>query len=228
MRHWAWISYCVLALGFAGTIDVQAADVKRDVMPINVQFDQLAKQYVDEFPALSPVSATTLGDHRYDHLVDEVSDEGRSRERAFHNRYLDGLEKIDPQQLSREQLVDYRLLKSHLQAQVWRLNELQEWAWNPIEYTQMTGGAIYGLMAREFAPIEQRLINVAARLEQYPRLFAQIRKTLDPKRVPRVHAETAIKQNRGVLNIIENTVRSQDVEAERGRSTEAFASHCGC
>ena len=71
----------------------------------------------------------------------------------------------------------------------------------------MTGGAIYGLMAREFAPIEKRLIRVADRLEQYPRLYAQIRETLDPKRVPLIHAETALKQHRGVLDIIENTVR---------------------
>ena len=30
------------------------------------QFEQLAARYVDEFPALSPVSATALGDHRFD------------------------------------------------------------------------------------------------------------------------------------------------------------------
>ena len=53
-----------------------------------------------------------------------------------------------------------------------------------------------------------RARNAEARqvLEARPE-FAQIRETLDPQRVPPIHVETAIKQNRGVLNIIENTVR---------------------
>jgi len=62
-------------------------------------------------------------------------------------------------------------------------------------------------MAREFAPLSTRLGTVADRLEQYPRLFTQIRQTLDPRRVPKIHAETAIKQNRGVLSILENMVK---------------------
>lgn len=223
MRLWSKV---VCVLGLLTVPNFVMADDKSGAVSIVNLFEQISKRYLDEFPAYSPINATTLGDHRYDHLVDEISEEARTKERAFYNRYLAELATIDSQQLPREQQVDYRLLKNQLQTQVWRLDELQEWAWNPIEYTQMTGGAIYGLMAREFAPIENRLINVAARLEQYPRLFAQIRKTLEPKRVPRVHAETAIKQNRGVLNIIENTVRShlpKLKDADQKRLLQAIA-----
>ena len=62
-------------------------------------------------------------------------------------------------------------------------------------------------MARDFAPLEKRLGHVADRLAQFPRLFRQIRNTLDPKRVPKVHAETAVKQNPGVLSILDNFVK---------------------
>ncbi|HAY83317.1 MAG TPA: DUF885 domain-containing protein, partial [Planctomycetaceae bacterium] len=58
-----------------------------------------------------------------------------------------------------------------------------------------------------FAPEPERLMHVADRLEQFPRLYEQIRETLQPARVPRIHAETAIKQNRGVLSILKNMVR---------------------
>jgi len=202
-----------------------AADVKKEISPMDGHFEKLAARFVDESPALSPVSATTLGDHRYDHLLDEISDAARTHERSVYQRYLDELSRLDRKQLSREHQVDYQLLTNHLKGQLWRIEQLQEYAWNPIEYTQMTGGAIYGLMAREFAPIEKRLASVTARLEQYPRLFAQIRETLDAKRVPPVHVETAIKQNRGVLNIIENTVRphlEKLPEADRQRLAKAI------
>ena len=189
------------------TVKAAAVDAKNNSSPVDAQFDQLAARYVDESPALSPIAATSLGDHRYDDQLDQVSEAARANERTFCQRYLDDLGRLDRQQLSRDRQVDYQLLSQHLRSQMWRLDRLQEWAWNPIEYTQMTGGAIYGLMAREFGPTEKRLNSVAARLEQYPRLYSQIRATLDPKRVPPIHAETALKQNRGVLSTIDNMVR---------------------
>ena len=53
------------------------------------------------------------------------------------------------------------------------------------------------------------MINVTERLEKLPRFLAEVRQTLDPSRVPPIHAETAVKQNRGVLSIIDNMVRPE-------------------
>ena len=171
------------------------------------QFEQLAARYLDEFPALSPVSATSLGDHRFDSQLDMVSVEARAQIRLFYRKYLKQLRKIKTAQLRRANQVDYILLKQNLEGRLWRLETLQEWAWNPIVYTRLSGGAIYSLMARNFAPLIKRLEHAADRLEQFPRLFRQIRATLDLKRVPQIHAETAVKQNRGVLSIIDNMVK---------------------
>ena len=171
------------------------------------QFEQLAARYLDEFPALSPVSATSLGDHRFDSQLDIVSEESRAQKRAFCHKYLEQLRKIKPAQLNRANQVDYTLLKHNLESRLWHIETLQEWAWNPIVYTRLSGGAIYSLMARDFAPLTKRLEHVADRLEQFPRLFRQIRATLDPKRVPQIHAETAVQQNRGVLSILDNMVK---------------------
>lgn len=191
-----------------------AADDKESAM--DQSFKKLAAAYIDESPSLSPSGATTLGDHRFDKKLDEVSAEARQRQRDFYQRFLAELKKIDRGQLSRDNQVDYQLLEHSLKGDLWSLETLQEWAWNPILYTQLTGGAIYGLMAREFAPVEDRLLSVTARLEQYPRLFKQIRETLNPARVPPVHAETAIKQNKGVLSIIDDMVRPHMAKMNEG------------
>ncbi len=121
--------------------------------------------------------------------------------------------------------MDYALLAHELESSLWSLEELQSWAWNPLDYTQLAGGAIYSLMAREFAPLEQRLGHVADRLEQFPRLLEQVRGTLVAERVPQVHAETAVRQNKGVLSILENMVKptmSVLPEAEQARLTAAM------
>ena len=169
-------------------------------------FQRLTEQYIDQFPALSPVSATTLGDHRFDGNLDRVSEDARRQKIDFYQAYQTRLRAIDVAQLTRPSQVDYALLQHRLEAELWTLQVLREWSWNPLVYTRLTGGAVYGLMSREFAPLEQRLLHVADRLEQFPRLFEQIRGSLDLPRVPRIHAETAIKQNRGVITILNNMV----------------------
>ena len=173
------------------------------------QFEDLAKRYLDEFPTLGPVGATSLGDHRFDHLVNQVSSEARAERVAFNKKYIEALEIIPKGKLSRAYQVDAALLDNRLRSGIWRIEELQEWSWNPLNYTGLAGGAIYSLMAREFAPVEERLMNVAERLEQFPRMYAQIRETIIPERVPKIHAETAVKQNKGVLSILDNLVVPQ-------------------
>jgi len=173
---------------------------------VDQRFDALCARYIDEFPSLSPVSATLLGDHHFDRLLNQIGPEARSARARFLKGYLEELGRIDPRTLSRENKVDYAVLSHHLRADLWSLETLEEWAWNPLVYTALCGSAIYGLMAREFAPLETRLASVAARLEQFPRLYEQIRATLEVQRVPPVHAETAVAQNRGVLSILDNRV----------------------
>ena len=169
-------------------------------------FEELGRRYVDEVTAFSPVSATMLGDHRYDDRLDEVSAEARGGRAEFYRGILAELELIDRERLSRANRIDAALLEHRLRAGLWHLEELREWSWNPTSYTGLAGGAVYGLLARDFAPLGGRLRSVAARIEQFGRLMEQVRATLEPPRVPKVHAETAVKQNRGVLNILDTMV----------------------
>ena len=186
---------------YAGLLGVLAA-----AGPADQAFEKIAARYVEQFPALSPVAATALGDHRYDAQLDDVTAAARQRQLEFYRGFLSEVKEIDRAQLSRANQVDHSLLTHHLRARIWRLTELREWSWNPLVYTEMCGGAVYNLMARNFAPERERLERVADRLEQFPRLYRQIRKTLIPRDVPKIHAETAIKQNRGVIAILDNMV----------------------
>jgi len=168
----------------------------------DIAFERLGARYVDESPALSPVSATGLGDHRFDDRLDDVSPQSRAARVGFCTELLAELEAMPARELSRANQVDAALLAHRLRAQVWQTEALQEWAWNPMAYTGLAGSAVYTLTAREFAPLADRLRSAAARLEQFPRLMEQVRATLEPPRVPKVHAETAVKQNRGVIGIM--------------------------
>ncbi len=172
----------------------------------DADFEALAARYLDEMPSLSPVSATSIGDHRYDDILDQVNASARKKSKAFYRRYQRELDHIDSDQLSRPNQVDAELLRNEVQYNLWSINKSQEWAWNPLYYNSLAGNGVYGLLARDFAPLEERLDNAASRLEQYGRFFRQARASMDPSRVPKINAETAIKQNRGLLSIIDTMI----------------------
>jgi uncharacterized protein (DUF885 family) len=173
------------------------------------QFESLAQRYVREAPAQSPIGATGLGDHRFDDRLDDVSAAGWQARLGFADLYLAALEPIDRRQLSRANQVDALLLVHDLEYDRWRIQTLEEWRWNPLLYTRLAGDALYNLLAREFAPASERLANLGKRLDEMPRFLAQVREVLVPARVSKVHAETAVKQNSGLISMLDGEITAQ-------------------
>jgi uncharacterized protein (DUF885 family) len=169
-------------------------------------FEKLAADFIDDLPKFSQVYATSVGDHRYDHVLDEVDDNARSQKLALYKNYRRALRAIDRQELSRANQVDAELLRAKIDSNIWSTETLQEWAWNPLVYVEIAGSSLYTLMARDFAPLDERAEDAAQRLEQFPRFLGQVRGALQPQRVPKVHAETAIQQNQGIHSIIEGMI----------------------
>jgi uncharacterized protein (DUF885 family) len=169
-------------------------------------FAALSRRWLDRSMRLSPISATTIGDHRFDTQIDDVSAAGRMSGLRFAQATLAALEAIDHTRLSRANQVDAAILANSLRASVWQTQTLQGWAWNPLTYQSLAGGALYGLMAREFAPLPRRLEAATARMEKLPTLLAQARAELQPARVPAPHAETYAAQNRGLKSIVTDMI----------------------
>jgi len=170
------------------------------------QFADVSKPWLDGSFKLSPVSATQAGDHRFDSELDDLSAEGRQRGLAFSKGMLAELEKIDRAKLSRENQIDYAILVNQVKSDIWSTESLQGWAWDPTIYSQIAGGALYTLMAREFAPLPDRLRSATARMEKLPKLFEQMHANLDLSRVPKIHADTVAKQNKGVLSLVDGLI----------------------
>lgn len=172
----------------------------------DAQFAELSKKALDTWMQLSPVSATQIGDHRFDSQLDDLSAAGQQKSLEAAKALLADLDKIDVSKLGRENQVDAAILRNQLQSDIWNNETLQSWKWDPQVYTGLAGSAIYGLMAREFAPLPERLKSATARIEQIPEIFKAARTNLDTARVPKIHAETVAKQNRGILSLVETFI----------------------
>jgi uncharacterized protein (DUF885 family) len=207
---------CLLlaAMAAGAALDGCAPHPSRAVAPVapsaaDVAFEAVSRRYFEEMLARTPASATQLGEHRFDDKLDDVGAVARNERTALAREMLATLTAIDRVQLTRAHQVDAQLLTRELESEIWRTEELQDWRWDPLIYTGVAGNSVYSLLARDFAPLPERLRNVRARLTELPRFLAQVREALEPARVPRIHAQTAITQNGGVLALIDELVVPQ-------------------
>jgi uncharacterized protein (DUF885 family) len=174
--------------------------------PADEAFAKLSARWLEAFLSLQPVAATQTGDHRFDGEIDDMSAAGRAARVAAWKDVLAGLTALDLSKLSRDNQVDAAILSSQLRYAIWDDEVFQSWAWDPQNYSSLAGTSLYALVAREFAPLPDRVRSAIARMEKLPALFAQTREALQPARVPAVHAKTMAKQNGGVTDIVDTMI----------------------
>jgi len=165
------------------------------------EFTNLAKDYLDDRAERHPSSATDLGDHRFDARLGDPSEQARADERRAMDRWAARLEAIDDSSLSAEHRVDAAMMANGVARRVFELDELREHTWNPLQANP--GKAIYQLLARDFAPLPERLAAVAGRLAEVPAVLAEARRQLGALgSMPRVHLETALGQFAGTIALV--------------------------
>jgi uncharacterized protein (DUF885 family) len=169
------------------------------------EFTKLAKDYLDDRAERHPSSATDLGDHRFDARLGDPSEQARADERRAMDRWAARLEAIDDSALSAEHRVDAAMMANGVARRVFEIDELREHTWNPLQANP--GKAIYQLLARDFAPLPERLAAVAGRLAEVPAVLAEARRQLGALgSMPRVHLETALGQFVGTIALVSGEV----------------------
>ena len=174
------------------TLSAQAQDA---------EFQKTAKEYIDGLLQAHPEYATELGDHRFDDQLTDYSVEARAKELARAKEFREKLKQFsDISQLTGANRVDVRILRDEIDSEIFDLEELKEADWNPLVYNQSLANALYLLVARDFAPAEERIPNLRKRMEKISRVIEQAKKNLQHS--PRVHTETAIEQTQGAVSLV--------------------------
>ncbi len=192
-----------LALLGATALSSASQVVSAAETPVDGKFNALAKRWLDGTFLYQPVYGTQIGDHRHDGAIDDLSTAGRKAYTTFLKKTLGELQAMDRAKLSRANQVDAAILEGSLRYNLWDDGVLQSWAWDPFAYQSVAGNSLYVLMAREYAPLADRLRSASSRMEKLPTLFAQMRANLDPARVPAIHAQTVARQFGGINGLID-------------------------
>lgn len=129
----------------------------------------------------------------------------RADDLAFAEAELAWLSRTDPQSLPPELRIDHTLLTNRLQSMRWYLTEFRDWQWDPSNYN--VAGPIGLILNTPYAPEEDRLRTVMARLEQVPAYYQAARSNISNP--TREHTGLAVIQNRGTLNLLGESLRER-------------------
>jgi uncharacterized protein (DUF885 family) len=181
----------------------------------DAEFAGLAREYLDDRAERHPDIATGLGDHRFDGHLPDPSAQALEAERRALDGWAARLAAVDHGGLSAEHRVDAAMMADGVARRVFEIDELREHTWNPLQANP--GKAIYQLLARDFAPMPDRLGSAAGRLAEIPAVLAEARRQLG--RMPRVHLETAIGQFDGTIALVSKELDAA-LEAAPGAGPE--------
>lgn len=178
-------------------------------------FADLTNDYFLAMFEYSPTAATAAGLHTYDAKLDDLSATAVANRIAKLKTFQARLAAVKTQ--TADDAVDAEFLASQINAEVYDLETLQTWKRNPMHYIELAGGAVDGLMKRDFAPPQARLQLVTARLKQLPSAYEAMQANVSNP--PKEFTDLAIRMTKGTVQFLEKDVAAWATEASSGDAT---------
>jgi uncharacterized protein (DUF885 family) len=151
------------------------------------RFDALVSARFEAVVRRNPVFATFLGRHEADGQLGDLRPEAQEEEMAETRVYIAALEAIDPEGLSGDAGFERELALWTARKDRFTAEEIRAWERRPAAVDEI-GDGLFGLFARDYAPLPERLEAIASRLEQAPRVLAEQPRRLTGRPVARWHA----------------------------------------
>ena len=123
-----------------------------------------------------PRLAASAGDHRFDDRLPDLSAEAVAGDIDMLRDASAALTQVDLDLLDPQEQVDHAVLLARVERMLFERTEIREHEWNPLVHNPAT--LLNALISRPFAPAEERLVSLAARLSAIPDALATARATL--------------------------------------------------
>jgi uncharacterized protein (DUF885 family) len=174
-------------------------------------FAQMVNEFVTESLAFSPVSATGSGYHQHrgqslDVLVDDVSETGIDKQRAFYKVFQQRLvEREKAGGLTSNDKADIALMRAQIEWALLEFDRIQRYKHDPTYYTDLVGNALFSPLVLEYAPIETRYEHVIERLKRVPGVLGAARQNLVD--APPIMLDVALRANDANRDMIVKSLR---------------------
>jgi uncharacterized protein (DUF885 family) len=173
-------------------------------------FTAMADRYFDEYYfKFNPTSGTAAGFHQYDTHLEDYSRASLDQQIALLKKFkVEFTSRVSTGQTGLkagdEAWVDLNLVLGDIHSRLLELENIRQWEKNPDVYSSGITNSIFVIMARTFAPPEERLRSVIAREKQVPAVFRAARQNL--KNPPPIYVDVALEQIPGIISFFEKDV----------------------
>ncbi|MEJ2007653.1 MAG: DUF885 domain-containing protein [Acidobacteriota bacterium] len=186
----------------------------------DLAFRKFVDQYFDGFFQFDPSRATGAGIHQYDAQLPACTQGEIQQEVTRNQRALTSLAKIPNDNLSAVNQFDATLLESLINGHLLDLTSIRMWAKDPTFYNNLAGTALFALIERDFAPIDERLKSLIARERQIPNLLNSAQaNVVNP---PPAYTQTAIEEVQAQIGFIQNALPQAVASAQSGALKTEF------
>src|SRR6516164_384388 len=115
----------------------------------DAKLEAFFRAYLDKRFQQQPLDATRLGDHRFDHLLDDVSPAARATRARRDRQALDDLPRqVDYKKLTRAGQVDYEILAHELEYALWQYANDRRFETDPRAYNDYISDGVYLLLVQ--------------------------------------------------------------------------------
>lgn len=193
----------LLLLAIAALATVSCVHRKDTDSVTNERFTYYKDRFVDKYWELNPTAALFTGYHKYDSLLLAPSPEFIKMQNKAYQQLLDSLKSMDPNGLTPNNKIDYRIIENQLKAAQWYNNDFRSYEWNPSEYN--VGGEFAQMISENYDKLDNRLRMVSKKLEKVPYFYQVARHNLKTPTIE--HTDLAIIQNKGAIPVLEKMLQ---------------------
>ncbi|HZT68652.1 MAG TPA: DUF885 domain-containing protein [Terriglobia bacterium] len=205
----------------AGAAPAQTAGSANQPSASDQAFQKFVDQYFDGFFQFHPSRATSAGIHKYDGELPAYSQAEIQREISRNQRALRDLEKIPSDDLSAVNLFDATVLASLISGHILDLATIRMWSKDPNFYNNLAGTALYTLIERDFAPIDERLASLIARERRIPDILSSARANV--ANPPAIYTKVAIEEAQTQISFLQNALPQAIAGAQSAALKAEFA-----
>ncbi|QDP02351.1 DUF885 domain-containing protein [Thalassotalea sp. PS06] len=169
---------------------------------VNQQFQEFSENLINEFWKLKPGYAVYVGYYKYDDQLPVPDANNKANDLAIVKEKLAALNGFDPKKLDADHASDYYILKNQLESQIFSMEQLKSYQWNPATYN--VAGVFGVILNTDYKAKDERLRTIYRRMENIPAYYEAAKANITTPALP--HTELAIQRNQGAAGLFSGAI----------------------
>lgn len=157
----------------------------------NSKFEKLSTDILESLQSFYPVNSTQMGIHHYDHRFTDYSSSSVKKMISSLTNFEKSLYKYKDANLTKDEQLNYKLLKSNVDIALLDLKQIAWYKKNPQLYVDEAVNGLYSLILSNHAPLNEKIVPIISRIEAVPQLFQTAQKNI--QKPPKIYIEAAVE-----------------------------------